>query len=79
MLGAAEKELFAVSDQTTKTEYAALEDLLVDAFDRMEALHTNKGALRGLKTGFRDLDNKTAGFQRGDLIIIGARPSQRSR
>ena len=75
MLGAAEKELFAVSDQTTKTEYAALEDLLVDAFDRMEALHTNKGALRGLKTGFRDLDNKTAGFQRGDLIIIGARPA----
>ena len=75
MLGAAEKELFAVSDQTTKTEYAALEDLLVDAFDRMEALHTNKGALRGLKTGFRDLDNKTAGFQKGDLIIIGARPA----
>ena len=75
MLGAAEKELFAVSDQTTKTEYAALEDLLVDAFDRMEALHTNKGSMRGLKTGFRDLDNKTAGFQRGDLIIIGARPA----
>ena len=41
----------------------------------MEAIHTNKGALRGLKTGFRDLDNKTAGFQRGDLIIIGARPA----
>ena len=38
-------------------------------------MHRNKGALRGLKTGFRDLDKKTAGFQKGDLIIIGARPA----
>jgi len=41
----------------------------------MEELHKNKGALRGLKTGFRDLDKKTAGFQKGDLIIVGARPA----
>ena len=75
LLGAAEKELFGVSDQNTKTEYVALESLLADAFDRMEELHKNKGSLRGLKTGFRDLDKKTAGFQKGDLIIIGARPA----
>lgn len=75
LLGNAEKQLFGVSDQTTKTEYVALESLLADAFDRMEELHKNKGALRGLKTGFRDLDKKTAGFQKGDLIIIGARPA----
>ena len=75
LLGAAEKDLFEVSDKTTKTEYVALESLLADAFDRMEELHRNKGALRGLKTGFRDLDKKTAGFQKGDLIIIGARPA----
>ena len=75
LLGAAEKELYTVTDQVTKTEYVALESLLADAFDRMEELHRNKGALRGLKTGFRDLDKKTAGFQKGDLIIIGARPA----
>jgi len=75
LLGEAEKELFAVSDRSTKTDYAALEDLLVDAFDRMEELHKNKGALRGLKTGFKDIDNKTAGLQKGDLIIVGARPA----
>ena len=75
MLGQAEKELFAVSDHNTKTDYTALSDLLVDAYDRMEMLSKNKGALRGLKTGFRDLDNKTAGLQKGDLIIIGARPA----
>lgn len=75
LLGKAEKQLFEVSNKTIKTDYVALEDLLADAFDRMEELHRNKGALRGLKTGFRDLDHKTAGFQRGDLIIIGARPA----
>jgi replicative DNA helicase len=75
LVGKAEKNLFEVSDKTVKSEYVALEDLLVDAYDRIEELHRNKGALRGLKTGFRDLDNKTAGFQKGDLIIIGARPA----
>lgn len=75
LIGGVEKELFAVSDKTTKTDYAALSDLLVDAYNRIEELHKNKGALRGLKTGFRDLDKKTAGLQPGDLIIVGARPA----
>lgn len=75
LIGAAEKNLFEVSDQTVKTDYVALGDLLIDAYDRIEELHKNKGALRGLKTGFHDLDKKTAGFQKGDLIIIGARPA----
>lgn len=75
LVGQAEKQLFEVTDKNTKSDYAKLEDLLVDAYDRMEELHKNKGALRGLKTGFKDLDNKTAGLQPGDLIIIGARPA----
>ncbi|MBR5621043.1 replicative DNA helicase [Candidatus Saccharibacteria bacterium] len=75
LLGEAEKELYKVSDNTIKTDYTALADLLVDAYDRIEDLHKNRGALRGLKTGFKDLDNKTAGLQKGDLIIIGARPA----
>lgn len=75
LVGAAEKNLFEVSDKTTKSDYTALEDLLIDAYNRIEELHKNKGALRGLKTGFHDLDKKTAGFQKGDLIIIGARPA----
>ena len=75
LVGEAEKSLFAVSDQNTKSDYSALGDLLVSAFDRIEMLHKNKGSLRGLKTGFRDLDKKTAGLQNGDLIIVGARPA----
>lgn len=75
LIGAAEKELFEVSDKIIKSDYVAMDSLLADAFDRIEELHKNKGALRGLKTGFRDLDKKTAGFQKGDLVIIGARPA----
>ena len=75
LIGNAEKELFEVSDKIVKSDYVAMGELLVDAFDRLEELHKNKGALRGLKTGFRDIDKKTAGFQKGDLIIVGARPA----
>ncbi len=75
LIGAAEKDLFEVSDKIIKSDYVAMDELLADAFDRIEELHKNKGALRGLKTGFRDLDKKTAGFQKGDLVIIGARPA----
>lgn len=75
LVGAAEKKLFEVSDKIVKSDYTPMDDLLADAFERIEELHKNKGALRGLKTGFRDLDKKTAGFQKGDLIIIGARPA----
>ena len=75
LIGKAERQLFEVSDKIIKSDYVAMDELLADAFDRIEELHKNKGALRGLKTGFRDLDKKTAGFQKGDLIIIGARPA----
>lgn len=75
LIGEAEKQLFEVSDKIVKSDYVPMDELLADAFDRIEELHKNKGALRGLKTGFRDLDNKTAGFQKGDLIIVGARPA----
>ena len=75
LVGAAEKELFEVSDKIVRSDYVAMDELLADAFDRIEKLHKNKGMLRGLKTGFRDLDKMTAGFQKGDLIIVGARPA----
>ena len=75
LVGEAEKELFEVSDKIIKSDYVAMDELLADALERIAELHKNRGALRGLKTGFRDLDKKTAGLQKGDLIIIGARPA----
>ena len=71
----AEANLFAVSDAESKQELVSLEQILTESFDRMEELHREKGKLRGLTTGWRDLDKMTAGLQRSDLIIIAARPA----
>jgi len=75
LLEKAEAELFAVSDQSLKQDLVSLESILTESFDRMEELHRNKGALRGVKTGYKDLDNMTAGLQKSDLIVLAARPA----
>jgi replicative DNA helicase len=75
LLEKAEAELFSVSDQSLKQDLTSLESILTESFDRIEELHRNKGALRGIRTGYRDLDNMTAGLQRSDLIILAARPA----
>lgn len=75
LLERAEAELFSVSDQSLKQDLVSIESILTESFDRMEELHRNKGALRGVRTGWRDLDNMTAGLQRSDLIILAARPA----
>ena len=75
LLERAEADLFAVSDQSLKQDLTSLETILLEGFDRLEELHRNKGAIRGVKTGYRDLDNMTAGLQRSDLIILAARPA----
>lgn len=75
LLEKAEAELFSVSDKSLKQDLVSLEQILTESFDRMEELHRNKGALRGVKTGWKDLDNMTAGLQRSDLIILAARPA----
>lgn len=75
LLEKAEAELFSVSDQSLKQDVVSLESILTESFDRMEELHKNKGQLRGIRTGYRDLDNMTAGLQRSDLIILAARPA----
>jgi len=75
LLEKAESELFSVSDQSLKQDLVSIESILTESFDRMEELHRNKGALRGVRTGYRDLDNMTAGLQKSDLIILAARPA----
>lgn len=75
LLERAEAELFSVSDQSLKQDLVSIESILTESFDRIEELHRNKGALRGIRTGYRDLDNMTAGLQRSDLIILAARPA----
>jgi len=71
----AETQLFRVSQQHVKQDIASLEDILADSFERLDELHKDKGKIRGVPTGLKDLDNILAGLQRSDLIILAARPS----
>lgn len=75
LLETAESELFSVSDAGTKQDLVSLEYILTESFDRIEELHRDSGKLRGVKTGYRDLDNITAGLQKSDLLILAARPA----
>lgn len=71
----AETRLFEVSQKHVRQDITSLESILGDSFDRLDDLHRNKGGMRGIPTGLRDLDKLLAGLQRSDLIIIAARPS----
>ena len=71
----AETRLFEVSQTHVKQSIISLETILAESFDRLDDLHKDKGKIRGIPTGFRDVDDKLAGFQRSDLVILAARPS----
>lgn len=75
LIEAAETSLFEVSQQHVKQDISSIESVLSESFDRLDELHKDKGKLRGIPTGFKDLDNILAGLQRSDLFILAARPS----
>lgn len=71
----AETSLFNVSQQHIKQDISSIELILSSSFDRLDDLHKDKGKLRGVPTGYKDLDNVLAGLQPSDLVILAARPS----
>jgi len=71
----AEQLLFGISEKSLKQEFTPIKTILGDAFDRLDDLHKNKGEMRGVPTGFLDLDDLLSGLQKSDLIILAARPS----
>ena len=75
LLGQSEANLFSVSDDSLKNDLTSIYDILDQSFERIDELFRNKGQLRGIRTGYRDLDNMTAGLQRSNLIILAARPA----
>lgn len=68
------KRIMEVSTYSKK-KFVALKDGLMEAWDRIDHLHNSKDELRGVPSGFKDLDAKLSGFQKSDLIILAARPS----
>lgn len=75
LLDQAEQKLFEVSQKRSSQSFTALGDILASSFDRLDELHKDRDKLRGLPTGFKDLDYILAGLQNSDLIVLGARPS----
>lgn len=75
LLDDAEQRLFGVSQKYLKTSFTPIKDALDNAFERIDELHKHSGSLRGIPTGYKDLDNLLAGLQRSDLVILAARPS----
>ena len=70
----AEVKLFNISEQHVQQNVAHLSEVLKESFENIKHLQENRGELRGISSGFKDLDNFLAGFQNSDLFIIAARP-----
>lgn len=70
-----EKQVFGIIQNRGSGDYEDIKDIVFRTLRNIEAAAKSKGRITGIATGFRDLDYKTAGFQRSDLILIAARPS----
>lgn len=76
IIDAAEKNIFRISSSlNVKNAFVSIKGSLVETMEQVVHLHENKDEIRGVKTGYADFDNLTAGLQKSDLIILAARPS----
>lgn len=75
ILDSAEQKLFGVSQKYIKQDFVPIKSILESAFNRIDELHKGDHKLRGIPTGYPDMDNILAGFQKSDLVILAARPS----
>lgn len=71
----AEQEIFALSQKRLTSDFVPISDVISVTFEKLEELYRRKAHVTGVPSGFKDLDYHTAGFQRGNLIIVAARPS----
>jgi replicative DNA helicase len=74
VLDLAEQRVLAVSQIHNTRSFIHIKNTLVESFDRLDELQRSGGELRGITTGFQDLDTLTAGLQKSNLIILAARP-----
>ena len=75
MLDYAESRIFEISQQRHKGKYAHIKDVLLENIEIIDEASKHEGGLTGITTGFHDLDVKTSGLQKSDLIILAARPA----
>lgn len=75
LLDEAEKKIFSISQKSLRQNVIHIKTALEEAWGRIDRLHKNTGELRGVPTGFKELDGLLSGLQESDLIILAARPS----
>ncbi len=75
IVGIAEKKIFDIASNRETSDFEAMSAVLERGFNEIEKLFINKGMTTGVPSGFNDLDAKTSGFQKGDMVLIAARPS----
>lgn len=75
ILDKAEKDIFDISQKAMVHDFEPMSRILEKGFNEIERMYINKGSITGVPSGFPDLDSKTSGFQKGDLVLIAARPS----
>lgn len=75
LLDKAEKRIFEISQRRTASNFVPIRQIVLNAMDKIEQASRIQGSVTGLSTGFTDLDNRTAGLQPADFILVAARPS----
>ncbi|OGZ65998.1 MAG: replicative DNA helicase [Candidatus Staskawiczbacteria bacterium RIFCSPHIGHO2_01_FULL_41_41] len=75
LLDRAEKKVFGIGQQSLRQTFIPIRDILGETFERIDQLSKHQGMYRGVPTGFKQLDTMLSGLQRGDLVILAARPS----
>ena len=74
-LDEAEQAIFRISEHRVKPAFYPIKEIVKEGFKIIEQLYEKKELITGVPSGFKDLDKKTAGFQRADLIVVAGRPS----
>ena len=75
VLDFAEKKIFDISQERTSDDFKPINQVLMDTYDMIESIYSNKSDVTGVTTGFKDLNKKINGPQRTDLILVAARPA----
>lgn len=74
ILDDAEQKIFAISQNRLKGAFQPLNPVLQETFEQLDRIHEKPGSVTGVPSGLMDLDEKTSGFQDGELIIVAGRP-----